>query len=143
METNRKMSRNPIVKSFRELGVYKQNRAASLRLYDRTKVFPKAEQFALTDQVRRASRAVGAMIAEAWGRRRYRNVFVNKIDEALGESNEVRAWLDSAVDCGMLKPAEYEEFDSAYESIGAKLSRMIDAADSFCKNAADTDYRQH
>jgi four helix bundle protein len=48
--------------------------------------FPKYEQYALTDQVRRSSRATKALIAEAWGRRRYRPVFVNKLDEALGES---------------------------------------------------------
>ena len=38
------------------------------------------------------------MIAEAWGRRRYKAVFVNKLDEALGEATETQSWLDDAQD---------------------------------------------
>ncbi|MGC1481577.1 MAG: four helix bundle protein [Chthoniobacterales bacterium] len=49
----------------------------------KTETFPEKERFALTDHVRRSSRAVGAMIAEAWGRRRYVKVLVDELDEAL------------------------------------------------------------
>ena len=39
------------------------------------------------------------MISAAWARRRYRAVFVSKLDEALEETTETQAWLDSALDC--------------------------------------------
>ena len=42
------------------------------------------------------------MLAEAWGRRRYVAVFVSKVDEAFGEANETRSWLDDALDCGYI-----------------------------------------
>ena len=57
-----------------------------------SKSFPKEERFSLTDQIRRSSRAVNALIAEAWARRRYPGAFINKIDEAMGETMETQAW---------------------------------------------------
>jgi four helix bundle protein len=78
--------------------VYQAARDAALRVFIVTKTFPREERYALIDQVRRSSRAVKALIAEAWARRRYKAAFVNKIDEALGEANETQSWLDDALD---------------------------------------------
>ncbi|TDI84538.1 MAG: four helix bundle protein [Caldithrix sp.] len=52
--------------------------------------FPK-ERYSLADQIRRSSRAVGALVAEGWARRRYQAAFVNKMNEALGEAMETQA----------------------------------------------------
>jgi four helix bundle protein len=84
---------------------------------------------------------VKAMPAEAWARRRYKAVFVNKIDEALGEAYETQSWLDDAVDSTNLSKQEFDDLDRRYDSIGGMLSRMIDRADDFCKHAPATDYR--
>jgi four helix bundle protein len=75
-----------IARSFRELNVYRQANDAAQNIFLLSRKFPIEERFSLTDQIRRSSRAVKAMIAEAWGRRRYIAVFVNKLDEALGEA---------------------------------------------------------
>jgi len=76
----------PGINPFRELRVYKRARQDSKTVYERYSTFPKEERHSLTDQLRRSSRAVNAMIAEAWARRRYKAVFINKLDEALGEA---------------------------------------------------------
>lgn len=81
------------------------------------------------------------MLAEAWGRRRYKAVFVSKIDEALGEANETRSWLDDARDAQDLSAEKFQTLDSKYREIGRMLSRMIDRADDFCKYSPATDYR--
>ena len=81
------------------------------------------------------------MIAEAWGRRRYKAVFINKLDEALGEATETQSWLDDARNAGYLSPTEFDALNSQCISIGQMLSRMIDRADDFCKHAPATDYR--
>jgi four helix bundle protein len=91
-----------IIKSFRELEVYEMAREQAKRIFAISKSFPKEEKYSLTDQIRRSSRAVNAMIAEAWARRRYPAAFINKIDEALGEAMETQAWLDHALDCDYL-----------------------------------------
>jgi four helix bundle protein len=129
------------IKSFRDLNVYQLARHSAQHVFQLTKTFPAEERFALTDQIRRSSRAIKAMIAEAWARRRYKASFINKIDEALGESNETQSWLDDSVDCGYLSAEQFRELDDAFASVGAMLARMIDRAGDFCRFPAATDYR--
>ena len=130
-----------IAKSFRDLNVYKLAREQAKAVFELSKSFPKEERYSLTDQIRRSSRAVSAMIAEAWARRRYKAAFVNKIDEALGEATETQAWLDHALDADYLTQKQFTILDTRCQSIGAMLARMIDRADDFCKNAPNKDYR--
>jgi four helix bundle protein len=127
--------------SFRDLRVYRLARAASAEVFQVSKAFPREERFSLTDQIRRSARATKAMISEAWARRRYKAVFVNKLDEALGEANETRSWLDDALDCGYLDAAQFEKMEHDWRAIASMLARMIDRAADFCKYAADTNYR--
>ena len=128
-------------KLFRELKVYQAAREAAKKVFLISGQFPREERYALTDQMRRSSRAVKAMLAEAWARRRYKAAFINKIDEALGEANETQSWLDDALDGAYLSKDEFHELDGRYQAIGGMLSRMIDRADDFCKHGPTTDYR--
>ena len=128
-------------KSFRDLKVYQATRETARTIFEISKNFPREEQYSLTDQIRRSARAVKAMIAEAWARRRYKAAFVNKIDEALGEAYETQSWLDDALDAGYLSKENFDDLDNRYDMIGGMLSRMIDRADDFCKYAPSTDYR--
>ena len=128
-------------KSFRDLKVYRAARDAARLVFEQSKIFPPEERYSLTDQIRRSSRAIKAMIAEAWARRRYKAAFINKIDEALGEAYETQSWLDDAFDGGYLSKATFDELDNRYDAIGGMPSRMIDRADDFCKYAPGTGYR--
>jgi four helix bundle protein len=128
-------------KSFRDLKVYQTAREAALCIFAATKSFPREERYALTDQIRRSSRAVKAMLAEAWARRRYKAAFISKIDEALGEANETQSWLDDALDNKYVSREDFAKLDNRYQAIGGMLSRMIDRADDFCKHGPATDYR--
>jgi len=135
------IGRNKIARSFRDLNVYQAARDAAQKIHEFPRRLPVDERYALSDQIRRSSRAVKAMIAEAWARRRYKAVFVNKLDEALGEATETQSWLDDAADARYLSAEELTALDSQYDSITRMLSRMIDRADDFCKFSAATDYR--
>jgi len=106
------------------------------KIFDVTRLFPNEEKFSLTDQIRRSSRAINAMIAEAWARRRYQKAFINKVDEAMGEAMETQAWLDHALDCCYLEPVQHKELDEAWQHVGAMLNRMIQRASDFCKSPA-------
>jgi len=130
-----------IARSFRDLNVYRHADGAAQKIFQLSRSFPAEERYSLTDQIRRSSRAVKAMIAEAWGRRRYKAVFINKLDEALGEATETQSWLDDARTAGYLSQSEFDVLDAQRISIGQMLSRMIDRADDFCKNPPATDYR--
>ena len=128
-------------RSFRDLKVYQAAREAANRIFQLSKTFPPEERYSLTDQVRRSSRAVKAMITEAWARRRYKAVFVNKIDEAHGEAAETRSWLDDCIDGEYITADDFNDLEARYNAIGGMLSRMIDKADDFCKHTPSTDYR--
>ena len=124
-----------IIKSFRDLDVYVLTREQAKRIFTISKSFPKEEKYSLTDQIRRSSRAVNAMIAEAWARRRYPAAFINKIDEAMGEAMETQAWLDHALDCEYMERNQHRALDEVWQRVGAMLNRMIQRADDFCRSA--------
>ncbi len=123
-----------VIKSFRDLEVYRLGLEESRKIFLLTKSFPIEEKYSLTDQIRRSSRAVNAMIAESWARRRYINAFVNKLSEALGEAMETQAWLDHALACGYVDRTQCQSLDSTWQHIGAMLNRMIERSADFCKS---------
>lgn len=122
------------IRSFRELNVYKSAREGARGIFEISKTFPRDERFSLTDQIRRSSRAVSAMIAEAWAKRRYEAAFVSKVNDALGEATETQAWLDHAVDAGYISATQFKEFDAKWQQIGAMLNKMTERAHDFCKS---------
>ncbi len=125
----------PLIRSFRDLNVYVMARREIKVIFERTRSLPAEERYSLTDQIRRSSRAVKALVAEAWGRRHYPAVFVNKIDEAIGEANETQSWLDDCLDCGYISTAEFQRMDAAWQTIGGMLRKMMAKASAFCNSA--------
>jgi four helix bundle protein len=124
------------IRSFRDLNVYKSAREAARAIFELSKTFPREERYSLTDQIRRSSRAVNAMIAEAWAKRRYEAAFVSKVNDALGEATETQAWLDHAVDSCYITAAQFKELDAKWQQIGAMLNKMTERAHDFCKSQA-------
>ncbi len=125
-----------IIRSFREMDVYNLALKEAGRIFKITKEFPKEEKYSLTDQIRISSRAVNALVAEAWARRRYKAAFINKINEALGEAMETQAWSDHALACAYINSNLFDEIDDAWQHVRAMLNRVIQRADDFCKSAS-------
>jgi len=122
----------PYARGFRELIVYQKQRELAREVFTVTKAFPGEEKYSLTDQLRRASRSVGAQIAEAWAKRRYEKHFIAKPTDADGEQMETQHWLETAVDCGYLQPDACRRLAGACQEIGRMLGSMIGNAASFC-----------
>ena len=78
------------MKGYKDLEVYKLSYRMSIEIFIETKNFPREEKYSLIDQVRRSSRSVPVNIAEAWGKRMYRNHFVNKLSNSYAEANETQ-----------------------------------------------------
>ncbi len=72
------------INSFRDLIVCQKAYAVSMEIFLLTKRFPKEERYSLVDQIRRSSRSICANLAEAWAKRRYEKVFINKLTDCLG-----------------------------------------------------------
>ena len=117
---------------FEELRVYQQAFEAAMHIFDQSKSWPKAEQYALTDQIRRSSRSVCASIAEAWRKRRYEKHFVSKLTDADAEAAETRVWLQFARQCGYLKEATFESLDQIYDRLCGGLVNMLTHPEKWC-----------
>jgi len=114
------------VKGFRQLEVY--SRALDgVRLVKRViESLPRAERFALSDQLRRAAASVPANIAEGYAHRQSPRHFRSYLRRALGSCNEVQALLDVAREFGYLSKELFEETDQVYEVLGRQLYRLAE-----------------
>jgi four helix bundle protein len=126
-------------KSFRELVVYQKSRLLSREIYMHTKFFPKDEMYFLSGQIRRASRLMGANIAEAWANRREEARFVNRLTDADGEQMETQHWIEIASDCGYMDSDASSQLVKRCTEIGRLLNGMIERAHIFCEPAQTVD----
>jgi four helix bundle protein len=125
---------NPLhARCFRDLLVYQKANEVAASIFTISKNFPREEQYSLTDQIRRASRSIGAQIAEAWGKRRYERHFVSKLTDADSEQLETQHWLGIAVSCGYLTTEQEEILRGQLREIGRMINVMITKAQLFCK----------
>ena len=87
-------------------------------VYTKIRLFPKEEQFALCDQLRRAVVSIPSNIAEGYGRDTHKD-FAHFLSLARGSLFEVDTQLSVAVDLGYMKP------DVGLENSIEELSKMI------------------
>ncbi len=118
--------------SFRNLSVYRKSRALAKDIFSFSCTLPRDEDYSLKDQLRRASRSIGAQIAEAWAKRRYEKHFISKLTDADAEQMETQHWVESAGDCRYLTEVQQKESVERLEEIGRMLNGMMNKADSFC-----------
>ena len=123
-----------IINSHRDLEVYKLAFECAMEIFQISKRFPAEEIYSLTDQIRRASRSVCSNLPEAWRKRIYKAVFVNKISDSMQEASETQTWLDFCIACKYIDRQTFERLDQRYEKILAMLNSMEMKADKFCYN---------
>jgi four helix bundle protein len=129
------------IRDFRELRVYQSAFEAAMEIFELSKGFPAVERLALTDQIRRSSRAVCANLGEAWRKRRYPKHFVSKITDAAMEASETRVWLEFAFKCKYLTPESFENLDKRYDRILAQLVTMESRPQQWTiRDEDDSDY---
>ncbi len=132
------------VEDFDDLRVYRTAFKHSMKIFELSGEWPKEERYALTDQIRRSSRAVCSNIAEAWSKRRYPNHFVSNLSDAEGEAAETITWLDFARSCGYLSEDSHDRLREAYRKIRGGLIKMMKDPDPWCGPSAlrdpETDY---
>ena len=113
------------INSAKELMAYKKGYALARRVFKLSKAFPAEERFALTSQIRRASRSVCLNLREAWAKRRYEAHFVSKLTDCDGENAETDSCLDFALDCGYLTAVEHKELTALSAEVGRLLGSML------------------
>ena len=124
-----------LARSAKELRVYEEAYALAMEIFEVSKKWPDGEKYALTDQVRRSSRAVCANLREAWSKRRYKAHFISKLTDVDAENNETETWLDFARDCGYLDSERHADFAKKCRAIGSMIGSMLKSADTFVTTA--------
>ena len=115
----------PKIKSHRELEVWKESMDFVLEVYEALKTFPKEEQYALSDQIRRAVVSIPSNIAEGFGRDSAKE-FAHFISIARGSLYEISTQLELASRLGYLKPKSglYPRVESIGKMLNALRSRL-------------------
>ncbi len=125
------------ISSFNDLRVYKLAFELQQEIFQISKTFPTEERYALTDQIRRASRSIGANLAEAWQKRRYIAHFVSKLTDADGEQAETQHWLNTAAACDYVPEKAHRALLERCSRTGQMLGTMMAKPEKFCRMAED------
>lgn len=120
------------IENYKDLIVYTKAYGLAMEIFFVSMAFPKEEKYSLTDQIRRSSRSVTANLAEAWAKRRYSKVFVNKLTDCLGEANETNVWLNYSKDCNYIPDEIFLKLAAENEEVCKMLISMINNSDKWC-----------
>ena len=112
------------MKSFRQLNVYVKAKELVREVYELLRRFPKEEQYALCDQLRRAVVSIPSNIAEGCGRETEKDQ-THFLNIAYGSLMEVLAQMDVAYDLGYLKKEEFDEIERLVDEEAKMIAGMI------------------
>jgi len=120
------------VQAASELSAYRKAFALQQAIFHVSQRWPREEAYSLTDQIRRASRSVGANLTEAWAKRRYPAHFLAKLTDADGELAETGHWLNTALACHYLDATTADQLLASQRLVGRLLGSMIRQYVTFC-----------
>lgn len=109
--------------SYKQLDVYKESKVLVKMVYKLLKNFPKEEQYALCDQLRRAVISVPSNLAEGTGRTSRKDQ-AHFLEMAYGSLMEVDCQIDIAHDLGYISSADESQVNAQANRIAAMLSGM-------------------
>lgn len=113
-------------KGFEDLEVFTLAYRLSLEVHRASLNFPKIEQYALADQLRRASKSICANIAEGFGKQKLsRPEFRRFLSMALGSSDEMRVWLRYCLDLHYINEDTWHDWRTEYSRISRMLQTFI------------------
>ena len=108
-----------------DLAVFRRAYRLSLEVHRASLEFPRIEQFALADQVRRASKSICANLAEGFGRQQQsKPEFRRFLMMALGSADEMQVWTMYCRDLGYIGTDMAERWQGEYREIARMLSGL-------------------
>lgn len=108
---------------YKNLDAYKESKALVIGVYNLLKKFPREEQYALCDQLRRAVISVPSNIAEGSGRTSSKDQ-AHFFEMAFGSLMEVNCQINIALDLGYITKEDVENVDRHVRAIAALLSGL-------------------
>ena len=109
--------------SYKNLEAYKESKTLVKQVYTLLKQFPREEQYALCDQLRRAIISVPSNIAEGLGRVSTKEQ-IHFLEIAYGSLREVDCQLDMAKDLAYISDDELSDVEKQIEKVAALIAGM-------------------
>jgi len=125
-----------MIKSYKDLDVWKKSVELVKRIYSATQNFPKEEVYALTSQIRRSVISISSNIAEGKSRQ-HTNEYIQFLYIGLGSCAELESQITIAKQLGYLNNAIEKEIIGELDYIGKMLTNLIKSLrTSITKNLA-------
>ena len=97
----------------------------SLEVHRFSLTMPQIEQYALADQIRRASKSICANLAEGFGKQGLsKPEFRRFVLMSMGSADEMRVWLRYCLDLEYLDQSRWEHWRDECESIAKMLQGL-------------------
>ena len=110
---------------FEELEAFKRAYVISLEIHKLSLTLPKIEQYALGDQIRRASKGICANLAEGFGKQTHSKAeFKRYIYMAIGSADEMRVWSRYCLDLGYIDEVTWHHWRDEYEELAKMLNGL-------------------
>lgn len=109
-------------KSYKDLEIFALAKELAVRVHDLTlRELPRFEMYEQGSQIRRSSKSIVSNIVEGFGRRRYKNEFIQFLTYSIASCDETKVHLEILYETESLNKDFFEELRSRYEELGAKL----------------------
>lgn len=113
-------------KGYQSLDVYNRAFQIALDIHKLSLTLPKIEQYALADQMRRASKSVCSNIAEGHAKSHYSKAeFKRFLFMAAGSSEEMRVWLKFCTELNYVPNEQWARWDDEYDQISKMINGLI------------------
>lgn len=109
--------------NYKDLDLYKAAKDLVLSVYALLRKFPREEQYALCDQLRRAVISIPSNIAEGMGRVSTKEQ-IHFLEIAYGSLREVDCQLEIAMDLAYISSTELLDTENKLEKVAALIAGM-------------------
>jgi four helix bundle protein len=113
------------IRGYEDLEVYRRGMELLVPVHARVLSFPDYERFELASQLRRASKAIPANVAEGYGKKSSSKEFKAYLNHALGSANEVMVHLRIAEKLGYLANDDVAALIEEYSILAKQLYRLM------------------
>ena len=112
-----------MIRSFRDLDVWRQSMDLAVRVYGATEQLPGSERYGLASQMRRAAVSIPSNVAE--GKAVGGQSYPRHVKIALGSEAELQTQIELARRLKMLTDQEADELLAHVSSVGRMLTALL------------------
>jgi len=117
-----------VIKSYKDLEIWKKGILLSMEIYSLTSTFPTDEKYGLTSQIRRATTSIPANIAEGYGRESGKN-YIQFLKISRGSLYELDTFLTIALGLKYLTKEQRNYLNDKTEELSKMINSLIKKID--------------